>query len=372
MSYQTFLDNRTPFIADKFVLPDKDGQEFVLVVVSATFCQEGSCSRLQLAARQSSLELADLYFGPPHIASVRRESDIALVKPFVDVLINGRAYAPHERPTTSVNASVAVGDIRKELLVSGDRAWRKGSFGTAATSPKPFVSMPITYERAFGGIDMRPNDPKKHAAEVRNLSGVGFRGTCSYDPTILTELPNIEYPNDRQSTQSDLPQPAGFGVVSRGWQPRLAFAGTFDPVWLTQRWPLLPSDFDPRHYQAAPRDQQSSKILGGETVILKNLTPEGLWQFRLPTLKVPMWLLFDNKTENVRMRLDTLMIEPDAKQVTLICRGGIRTRRNRPALREIVLGNMSAGWLRARCVGKRYVDLAGQNGVLRYAPAYVL
>ena len=372
MSFQTFLDNRTPFTADKFVLPDKDGQEIVLVVVSATFQQDGSQSGLVLSAEQMPLELADLHFGPPHIASVCRESDIALEKPFVDVLINGSAYAPRGQPATSLSVKIMVGDVRKALLVSGDRKWRKGSFGSASSSPQPFLSMPITYERAFGGIDTRPDDPTKHSADVRNRSGVGFRGTCSYDPKILTDLPNVEYPSDRQTAQSDLPRPAGLGVVSRSWQPRLAFAGTFDETWLARQWPLLPTDFDTRHYQAAPQDQQSRTLKGGEPVVLQNLTPESLWQFLLPTMKVPAWLIFDNRIEDLRMRLDTIMIEPDKKRVTLTCRASIKTLRNRAALREIVIGHMSAGWLRARHNGKRYVDLSGNHGVLLSESDYVL
>lgn len=344
----------------------------ILVVVSATFQHDGSRGGLSLAAEQAPLELADLHYGPPHIASVRRESDTALEKPFVDVLINGCAYAPHGRLTPSTTVKVAVGDIRKELLVSGDRTWRKGSFGSAASSPEPFSSMPLVYERAFGGLDTRPDNPKKHAAEARNLSGVGFRGMPSYDPKIRTELPNIEYLNDRQRTRSDKPQPAGLGVVSRAWQPRIAFAGTYDDAWLAQQWPLLPMDFDPRHYQAASLDQQSPTLRGGEPVVLQNLTPEGMWKFRLPTFRLPARLFFDDRMEDLPLRFDTLLIEPDKKQITLTCRASIRTRRNHAALREIVLGHMSPGWLRARRTGKRYVDLSGHKGALRSEPGYAL
>jgi hypothetical protein len=365
VSFQTYLDNRTPFTAGKFVLPDKEGQEVVLVVVSATFAHDGSRGGLTLAQKQSALELADLHYGPPHIASVRRESDIALHKPAVDVLINGSAHAPHGRFASSVAVSIAVGDVRKELLVSGDRTWRKGSFGSAATSPEPFATMPIVYERAFGGVDTRSEDPCEHAAEPRNLSGLGFRGVPSYDPGIHTELPNVEYPEDRQSTRTDMPRPAGLGVVSRGWQPRLAWAGTYDNAWLTRQWPLAPMDFDARHYQAAPPDQQSTGLRGGEPVTLRNLTPEGLWQFRLPTLDVPTRLIFNDRMEELPLRLDTVLIETDVRQVTMICRAYIRTRRNGSALQEIVLGQMTPAWVRARRTGKRFVDLSGHDGAWR-------
>jgi hypothetical protein len=370
MSFQTYLDNRTPFTVGKFVLPDKQGQEVVLLVVSATFVHADLSGGLSLAAKQPALEFADVHNGPPHIASVRRESDIALYKPAVDVLVNGHAYAPPGRLATSVPVGMVVGDVRKELLVSGDRNWRKGTFGGGASSPEPFERMPIVYERAFGGIDMRSDDPHKHAAEPRNLSGLGFRGVPSYDPDIRTELPNIEYPKSRQSTRSDTPRPAGFGVVARGWQPRLAWAGTYDDAWLAQQWPLLPVDFDARHYQAAPPDQQSTSLRGGEPVTLHNLTPEGLWQFNLPRLDVPVRLLFNDRMEELSLRMDTVLIEPDLKQLTLICRACISTRRNRPALREIVVGQMTPAWVRARRSGKRFVDLSGHDGAWPSRPAF--
>ena len=372
MSFQAVLSNLTPFTAEKFVLPDREGQEVVLVVVSATFQHLDGKVGLSLAEEQTSLETADLHHGPPHVASVSRESDIALIKPRVDVLVNGCAYAPRGKTAASVRVAMEVGDVRKELLVSGDRAWRKGSLGGAATSPVPFSRMPIIYERAFGGVHAPPDDPHTHAVEARNFSGVGFRGVRSYDPNIDTDLPNVEYPDDRQNVRSDAPRPAGFGVVSRAWRPRVEFAGTYDANWLDRQWPLLPADFDPRHYQAAPLDQQSSTLRGGEPVTLQNLTAEGLWNFRLPAIDVGARLIFDGRVEDLPLRLDTVMIETETRRVVMTCRAAVRTRRNRGALREIALGHVSAGWLRARRTGKHHVALSGGDGAALLRPSYSL
>jgi hypothetical protein len=365
MSFQTAIENRTPFNAAKYVLPDPEGQETVVVVVAATF--EGSTAEsLKLADVQRAPHDADVYFGDPGLSSVRYEADIALEKPFVDVLINGSAYAPKGRAAQAVPVHIAVADIRKDLLVTGDRVWRAGPLGASPSTPEPFATMPIVYERAFGGII-------EDAAEPRNLVGVGFRGARPRDMSVRTELPNVERPSARMKSKSDKPEPAGLGAIGRAWVPRLQFAGTFDEQWKAQQWPLLPHDFDARFYQCAPADQQSRQLRGGEIVRLINLTPEGEWRFRLPQVNVRMLSLYDNRRVESELRLDTVLIEPDARTVTLTSRASISIRRNRGLLREIVLGSVAEAWIRARVSGKRYIDYSGRDGTITPpVPHYVL
>lgn len=357
------LNNRTPFAAELFAFPDPHGQEIVLTVVSATFEAEPS-GKLRLAEQQVTVRTADEYHGKPGRSSIRYEADVALQKPLVDLLVNAQAYAPGGRPVQTVLVGINVGDIRKVLVVHGDRYWATGLTGASPSAPHPFVSMPIVYERAYGGTDTRPPDPTKHAAEMRNPVGVGFHGVASQDPRVMTEVPNIEYPNVPIRSRSDAPAPAGFGVLGRGWLPRSRYAGTYDEAWLRDQWPLLPRDFDPCHYQAAPQDQQSRMLQGGAEVRLVNLTPDGEWRFRLPMLDVPVSLYYDNRHAEVALVLDTVLIEPDLRRVMLTARVGIPTVRSRGMLREIVLGHMSRGWLRARAARKRYIDHKGLGGAL--------
>jgi len=355
MSFQAVLQNRTPFSADKFVMPDQDGQEAVLVVVSATF-RANATGALTLADEQRKIRIADEYNGPPDRASVRYEADLALEKPSLDVLVNGHAYAPRGRPASVVSASLTVGDVQKEVRVSGDRFWLAGQ---SPSSPRPFVMMPLVYERAFGGIDGESQDIKQRSGDRRNFSGVGFDGIRSYDRAIQTEVPNIEYPHVPIRKPSDKPDPAGLGVIARSWSPRLAFAGTFDEKWLAERWPLLPTDFDSRHYQSAPVDQQSRQITGGEIASLVNLTEDGFWRFRVPAVHVRVHLLYDSRRQTLPLSVDTLLIEPDQRTVIMTGRVCARTRRTSGLLREIVVGEASSAWLRARQLRKRYFGRDG-------------
>jgi len=161
-------------------------------------------------------------------------------------------------------------------------------------------------------------------------------------------------------------------VVSRGWSPRLDFAGTFDQQWLDKQWPFLPLDFDARHNQSAPADQQSRTLKGGERASLINLTPEGMWEFRLPRLDVPVNLFYDHRKSSAELRLDTILIEPDLRRVVMTSRIAIRTVRGTGILREIVIGHMSRAWLRARSTAKRYLDYTGSGGVVAHERNYSL
>ena len=148
------------------------------------------------------------------------------------------------RPVEEVFVELEAPGIRKRLRVFGDR------YRTAigSSSPRPFLTMPLVYERAYGGTDNHDADPKKHTVWRANPVGIGFRSARPASPDILTEIPNLE-----SASGSNADQPAGFGIVSRAWSPRLEWAGTFDQTWLDEQWPLLPRHFDPRHYQSAPK-----------------------------------------------------------------------------------------------------------------------
>ncbi|HEX6708670.1 MAG TPA: DUF2169 domain-containing protein [Albitalea sp.] len=351
--------NRTPFAATKLVLPDEQGQEAVLVLVRAAFSARGP-DPLRPADPQPEIPLGDIYVAPerPESSSILHEAEVALHKPRVDVLLSGSARSPAGHSATQLRVELAVADIRKELMVSGDRDWTLSVLGRRPSSPRPFLAMPLVYERAFGGSIRNPQGEIVRV-DARNPLGIGFEGARSADPQVASLLPNIEYLRDRMDDPDDRPVPAGLGVVGRGWLPRLPLAGTYDDRWRARRWPLLPEDFQPEHYQCAPRDQQSATLVGGETVRVRQVTESGDWQFRLPRLDVPVTLMFDGAVEHAVPRLDTVLIDADREEVSMTLRLCVRTRRNRGLLREIVVGHATPAYLRASGAGKRFIDWSG-------------
>jgi hypothetical protein len=306
------VDNRTPFAAERGWVRNRDGAEIWLVALKCTFdvLADGST---RISDDQPPVLRAPEYHGEPGKSSVKYETDLVLTKPTTDVIVVGHAYAPLGRPVEQMEVGCRVGPITKVLRVTGDRVW--GALG--ATRPEPFVKMPLVYERAYGGVDRKAHPDRDW--DWRNPVGTGF--AMSRDNASGSALPNIEYPNDVVSGWKDRPRPAGFGVVASHWQPRVAFAGTYDDAWMKNRQPLVPDDFDDRFYQCAPVDQQAaSPLRGGEPVVLHNLTPGGDCRFVLPKVFLGFETRFHDGSREMHRerRLHTVILEPDYPRVSLV------------------------------------------------------
>ena len=311
------ITNRTPFAAERCWVRDKDGAEVWLVAAKGTFdiAPDGT---LSLAEEQQEVRIPPEFRGDPGETSLLYDSDLVHKKSATDILLHGHAYAPGGKPTTQVDVGLKVAGIDKTLRVYGDRVWKPSLLGWSMSRPAPFTTMPITYERAFGGTDERADNPKKRGWEPRNPIGTGFATQSKH----LRDMPapNIEMPRQRISRWKSRPQPAGFGPIAGHWAPRVDFAGTYDDRWQKERLPLLPEDFDERFHQSAPLDQQVPGFLsGGERVELRNLTPNGLLRFSLPRVTLGIETQFDDgERRDHRAVLHTVAIEPDVPRVMLV------------------------------------------------------
>jgi hypothetical protein len=309
------LENDTPFAAERSWARDRDGAEVWLVAVKGTYTihPDGATT---LAREQEPVWLAPQYRGTPGQSSLLYESDLVHTKPTTDILLHGHAYAPGGRPTAQLDATLKIAGLSKTLRVFGDRTWAKGLRGPALTDPTPFVKMPLTYERSYGGNDPKVDDPQVPSSERRNPVGRGF----ALAPDHLAGRPaaNVEDPGALITSWRQRPRPSGFGPIARDWSPRLEYAGTYDAAWDQQRRPLLPLDFQDRYYQCAPEDQQAPGYLrGGEAVELHHLTPEGALRFTLPRVVLGFTTRIAGRLEYHRANLHTVTIEPDAPRVIL-------------------------------------------------------
>src|SRR5690349_847154 len=159
------LTNETDFRAERCFARARDGAEFWLVGIKATFLfVDGELHR---AEEQESIHLSPVFTGHPERSSLRYESDMALGKLATDVVLHGTAYAPGQRPTQTVDVTLSLGPIRKTLRVVGDRSYKQGQ--STPSAPLPFVTMPLSWERAFGGVD-----PEDGSAYAFNPVGTGF------------------------------------------------------------------------------------------------------------------------------------------------------------------------------------------------------
>jgi hypothetical protein len=343
------LINATRLVAGHTLALDRSGRELLVVAIKATFgmpVQQGA--RLQLHEQQLPLTLSDVFFGAPGLSAPQYEVDFAPCKSMCDVLLNGRAYAPDGRPTERTTVEMQIGSWRKSFAVVGDRVWFTDG-GPRATPPQPFVEMPITYDRAFGGTDLAHDDPAQHVSFVRNPSGAGYRRNQDSQWLDGVALPNTEELGDPVRDPAGEYRPMSFGIIGRHWQPRVQHAGTYDQNWLDNVFPFLPADFDERYFQAAPPDQQLPKPVGEQTVTLTNLTPTGCTSFLLPHFEAPVTIVpHSGPREELNAAADTILIEPDAGRVTMTWRVMRPLKRNVFEIAQIVVGRKGTEWWQQR------------------------
>ena len=310
--------NETPFAFAPLFVTDEVGRPIVSTIVKATF--EVAPSGVIVAEEQLPVDFTGKHHGEAGTSSVRIEPEIAFTKPGTDCVLLGHATAPS--PTAILDVTFAVGPLAKTVRVHGDRWWISGGLGVSLTSPEPFTRMPLVYERAFGGWDRTSENPAKHACEPRNPVGVGFVAPSG---TVLhgAPVPNIEDPQDPVTSAKGRCRPAGFGFVACDWEPRVRFAGTYDDAWEKNRAPLLPVDFDRRFLSGASEGLTSTGyLIGDERVVVVGATAERHWEFSLPGIQAPRCTLAlrYGATTTLQTNLDTVIVDADARRLTLLWR----------------------------------------------------
>ncbi len=313
------LDNRSPFAPSLSLFPDENGIDTLYVVVKGTF-QIGES--LSLADEQIKPTEADEYFGEPGASSLKYASEMHLRKPSTDVVLIGQAWPRSSAKVDQLDVTLVVAERRKTVRVFGNREWRRKPLGFAISKPRSFESMPLVYERAFGGH--HPIDSSKILAEDRNPLGVGFRGERRKRDFVGQTLPNIETPDKLIRSPGDSVPPAGFGFIAPSWSPRRNHAGTYDSSWQEQRAPYLPTDFDSRFFNAAHPDFIFNRYLqGGEPVQVINACHRGPLRFRLPTASLRVDVKIAGTTEELSPALETVLIEPDEDRLLMTWRASL-------------------------------------------------
>jgi hypothetical protein len=349
---------------------DPDGRERVVVVVKGTFEIPPAGQPARLAGEQAPLVMADEFTGVPGFSAVLNESEFAPFKPRCDVLVNGSAHAPYGRPAERVTVGLRVGTIEKFFDVVGDRVWEDGPLGPQPSAPTAFTSVPITYDRAWGGVDVDPEDPERVDAYMANPVGVGHY-PLSGGVVVGQQLPNTAELGVSIDAYTGGHRPMSFGAIGRQFASRYPLAGTYDQDWVDHVFPFLPADFDPLYFQAAPPDQQMDYPRGGEWVELIGLTPEGRTVFQLPNVEVPVEFTDrDFQRSQTSAVIDTVVLEPDRGRFTMVWRASRPLVENIFELTQCVVGRMPRGWYRARDLGKTYYRTLGEL-VTRRAEARV-
>ncbi len=250
------------------------------------------------------------------------------------------------------------------------------------TRPQKSLTVPLRYEASYGGMpEVRASSPNLKAVPKKSWEpdvdlnalktafvssgddGLLARSLCSSNPigcghaplwhlkateTERLNAPQIEHPAHPFTAKSfwkaargklapadPTLTPHGLGIVGRAWSPRVERVGHFPEglTWAEDEYPLLPDDFDFRHWNAAPDDQQVPYPIGGESIELINLcTPDAPWaeriadgdtllRFRVPELRP--WLLVEDELTRMAalpFNLDTIVVDATEGKVQLTYR----------------------------------------------------
>ncbi len=314
--------NRTPFAVELAPLRDKEGADHAVVVIKGTFRWDDAGAVVP-AEEQLPVLHADAFHGEPGVSSLRYAADVCPLKPGTDVALVGQAHAPG-RGARQVDVGLRVGPVTLALRVFGDRQWTRSVGSWRISAPAAFQTMPLVYERAYGGVDTTHEDTTKHEGEPRNPVGTGFCAHGSAERLEGLRLPNLEAIATPIDHWKDRPAPVGFGFIGRDWQPRHHYAGTYDARWEKERAPLLPLDFDARFHSAAnPSLVCEGYLVGGEPVRALNMTPGGNLAFALPRYALTVEARLQGKPVQPRAVLDTVVIEPDEQRLLLTWRAVI-------------------------------------------------
>jgi hypothetical protein len=99
--------------------------------------------------------------------------------------------------------------------------------------------------------------------------------------------------------------------------------------------PLMPLDFDIRHNNVAhPSLLFEEGLKAGDPVSVLGMSHE-LFAVAVPKLSVVLRARYDDRTEEVRPAVDTLIVEPGRKRVELVVRKAFSIGRGKTALREL-------------------------------------
>jgi len=334
---------------------DKEGYPILLVVVKATYTvrPDGRCV---LARPQIPPTKADVHLGEPGLSSVVYETDYSTKKQKTDVLINGHAYPPGGRPAEVVDATVRVGPLTKTIRVFGDRIWKPGLVvGVQASSPIPFVKMPLVYERAFGGVDRTVEKEPRY--DMRNPVGCGFHRLKAGE-IVGTLLPNLENPAALIGNPYDTPEPRRLRSrrprldaaqqVRRDLRSEMAGRGVPVPPEGLRR-PLFPvgaagPDLRPAEGRRAGRAGPSHS---GRT---PGIHP--------PVADIGVRVLRKDgeDAESLTPVLDTVLLEPDQRRCILVWRASERLKGKPSRILEIHAGAWSPGRRKAEATDKEFLD----------------
>lgn len=271
--------------------------------------------------------------------------------PAFEVMLLGKAYAPFGQSTTEMRVALSVGDVHHEIDVIGDRIWQGEGESASIAPPEAFESMPLVWERAFGGsqqvlidkeavldVSWPMNSAGKgfdHISQAREI-GVAFNCPADYPQFDATRaLPNLETPDLRVKSWTDLPLPVCWAPVPQS--SGLIFE-RFERSCEKRGEDHVTLGAPEMHHRAHP-DWVIETPHAGAMVRLEGASSQGLLEFRLPELRVVADLQDGDRVQALELFPRSLVLLPEEKRfyITFRCVTGFDYRENEKRVARIKL-----------------------------------
>jgi len=383
---------------------NSDGHDCMAIIAKRTygFTPGWGCT---VAPEQIPLDFKPTYHkaqGQGGDSAAKADPDLLChFKVGTDVVIQGSAHSLRG-PVTALDVGAGIvlpGEGRarygSQLRVYGDRRVLDRGSGQLPmfSAPVPFVSMPLAYDRAFGGRDIwseksHPDAFSKFLGQIssgppeqssrylypRNPAGRGYLVYPTPEAFAEVELPNIEVPWDLLTPERlctghiedwpKAPVPGGFDWVEQSWFPRVAFLGAYPPSrCAAEAFHEFRSGYLPRELFEVPMDQVMPKLdgkrgsmierhiqrfvhgaspglatpplTGYETLVLTGMHPaHETLQIRFPNERPQMILeLRGGRPTELNPALRTIVVRPDDGILTMVWTGILTLER--PLLGEL-------------------------------------
>ncbi|WP_234892265.1 DUF2169 family type VI secretion system accessory protein [Agrobacterium vitis] len=282
------LKTKLPFQHLYFRHWGRDDREMAVLIVKAGLRISDGGIAENLLSPQPDILLSDLFHGEVNRSALRQESDLAPFKPRTDLTFNAVARSPEEKEIDSWPVSIAVdGRLSHGFHVFGERFWepqiRAAKRKWQLSPVMPTTSIPLTYERAYGGV--APMSDEEHTTHAYNPIGRGLVSDYLLEMNREVAAPQIalvgEFAAERPTESMTV---CGCGPIQKSWLPRLSLAGTFDDAWARERHPRMPLDYDFAYWNAAPLPMQAAPyLIGDETIRLTGFRHDARpYVFQLP------------------------------------------------------------------------------------------
>jgi hypothetical protein len=266
-------------------------------------------------------------------ADSRPRADAAL-----EVILLGHAYAPRGRTVSALTVALSVDQVRREILVFGDRTWTPNR--RTVSQPIPFTQMPLTYARAFGGTVPINLDRESifDLSDTCNKHGIGFdaermarelggllkapSGYPRLPAGYVRRLPNLEDPRTPIVRWEDAPLPACWATVPIDV-----------PIWAVRQAPKNPAPLPPpplagikpelpkiAHYRAHP-DWAIPLPKTAPRFRLENLLATApVLELAMPNFGIVADYIINGRIGRRSLMPHTLVILPDQSRLYIVYR----------------------------------------------------